>query len=32
LLEGLDDIGTSLEKISKIEEFEKKIKISKPWI
>jgi 3-isopropylmalate/(R)-2-methylmalate dehydratase small subunit len=29
LLEGLDDIGTSLEKISKIEEFEK---ISKPWI
>ena len=32
LLEGLDDIGSSLEKISNIEEFEKKIKIIKPWI
>ena len=32
LLEGLDDIGSSLEKISNIEEFEKKIKIIRPWI
>ena len=32
LLEGLDDIALSLEKISKIEIFEKKLKNQKPWI
>ena len=32
LLEGLDDIGMTLEKISNIDKFEKKIKESKPWI
>ena len=32
LLEGLDDIGMSLEKISSINDYEKKIKFSKPWI
>ena len=32
LIEGLDDIGLSLEKSDKIISFEKKIKSSKPWI
>ena len=32
LIEGLDDIALSLEKSEKIETFEKKLKISKPWI
>ena len=32
LLEGLDDIALSLEKSEKIESFEKKLKLSKPWI
>ena len=32
LLEGLDDIALSLEKVSKIESFEKKLKDQKPWI
>ena len=32
LIEGLDDIALSLEKSKKIESFEKKLKISKPWI
>ena len=32
LIEGLDDIALSLEKSSYINEFEKKIKSSKPWI
>ena len=32
LIEGLDDISLSLEKIDKIESFEKKIEKSKPWI
>ena len=32
LIEGLDDIALSLEKSNKIESFEKKLKISKPWI
>ena len=32
LIEGLDDIALSLEKSSHINEFEKKIKSSKPWI
>ena len=32
LIEGLDDIALSLEKSEKIESFEKKLEISKPWI
>ena len=32
LIEGLDDIGLSLEKSDKIISFEKKVKSSKPWI
>tara|TARA_B100000683_G_C12265034_1_gene463310 strand:+ start:111 stop:716 length:606 start_codon:yes stop_codon:yes gene_type:complete len=32
LLEGLDDIALSLEKSSNIQEFEKKLKSSKPWV
>ena len=32
LIEGLDDIALSIEKSSHINEFEKKIKSSKPWI
>ena len=32
LQEGLDDIGMSLEKVSAIDEYEKKIKNIKPWI
>ena len=32
LLEGLDDIGLSLEKTDKIISFEKNLKIKKPWI
>ena len=32
LLEGLDDIALSLKKSDKIEDFEKKLKIKKPWI
>ena len=32
LLEGLDDIALSLEKIDKIASFEKNLKNSKPWI
>ena len=32
LLEGLDDIALSLEKSSFINAFEKKLKLSKPWI
>ena len=32
LLEGLDDISLSLEKLDKIINFEKKIKSTKPWI
>jgi len=32
LLEGLDDIGTSLEKESYIDLFENKLKDTKPWI
>ena len=32
LIEGLDDIALSLEKSEKIISFEKKLKISKPWI
>ena len=32
LLEGLDDIGMSLEKTSNIDEYENKINSSRPWI
>ncbi len=32
LIEGLDDIALSLEKSSHINDFEKKIKSSRPWI
>ena len=32
LLEGLDDIGLTLENNTKIDEYESFIKISKPWI
>ena len=32
LLEGLDDIGMSLEKVPAIDQYEKKIKDLKPWI
>ena len=32
LLEGLDDIGMSLEKAPAIDRYEKKIKNIKPWI
>ena len=32
LLEGLDDIGMSLNKTSSIDSYENKIKESKPWI
>jgi len=32
LLEGLDDIGMSLEKISDIDYYESKIKKTKPWL
>ena len=32
LMEGLDDIALSMEKISKIDDFEKKLKKTKPWV
>tara|TARA_B100000886_G_scaffold206742_1_gene142916 strand:+ start:1945 stop:2553 length:609 start_codon:yes stop_codon:yes gene_type:complete len=32
LIEGLDDIALSMEKISKIDEYEKKLQITKPWV
>ena len=32
LIEGLDDIALSLEKSEKIEKFEKKLKLNRPWI
>ena len=32
LLEGLDDIALSLEKLENIVSFEKNIKSKKPWI
>ena len=31
-MEGLDDIALSMEKISKIDNFEKKLETTKPWI
>ena len=32
LMEGLDDIALSMEKISKIDEYEKKLQNIKPWV
>ena len=32
LINGLDDIALSMEKVSQIDEYEKKININKPWI
>jgi len=32
LIEGLDDIALSMEKISQIDSFEKKVEASKPWL
>ena len=32
LMEGLDDIALSMEKINKIDEFEKKLQNTKPWV
>ena len=32
LIEGLDDIGLSMEKINYIDSFEKKLETSKPWL
>ena len=32
LMEGLDDIDLSMEKISKIDDFEKKLQHTKPWV
>ena len=32
LIEGLDDIALSMEKISKIDEYEKKLQTLKPWM
>ena len=32
LIEGLDDIGLSMEKVSHIDNFEKKISADKPWL
>ena len=32
LMEGLDDIALSMEKIDKIDNFEKRTKVDKPWL
>ena len=32
LMEGLDDIALSMEKISKIDDYEKNLQITKPWV
>ena len=32
LIEGLDDIALSMEKINKIDDFEKKLQKTKPWV
>ena len=32
LMEGLDDIALSLDKVSQIDNFEKKIKENSPWL
>ena len=31
-MEGLDDIALSMEKIDKIDDFEKNLQITKPWV
>ena len=31
-MEGLDDIALSMEKLNKIDDFEKKLKTTKPWV
>ena len=31
-MEGLDDIALSMEKINKIDAFEKNLQIVKPWV
>ena len=31
-MEGLDDIALSMEKINKIDDFEKKLQNIKPWV
>jgi len=31
-MEGLDDIALSMEKTSKIDDFEKKLQNTKPWV
>ena len=32
LIEGLDDIGLSMEKINYIDDFEKKLEANRPWL
>ncbi len=32
LIEGLDDIGLSMEKINYIDDFEKRLEVNKPWL
>ena len=32
LMEGLDDIALSMEKISKIDDYEKRLRKTKPWV
>ena len=32
LMEGLDDIALSMEKISKVDDYEKKLQKTKPWV
>ena len=32
LIEGLDDIGLSMEKVNYIDDFEKKLEANKPWL
>ena len=32
LIDGLDDIGLSMEKLNQIDSYEKKINVNKPWI
>ncbi len=32
LIEGLDDIALSMEKINQVDKFEKKVNLNKPWI
>ena len=32
LIEGLDDIALSLEKLKQIDSYEQKLKTNKPWI